>query len=138
MYGPALSFRERYRVQLVQNSCARFVFRLRKFDHISSKIKDLNWLRTDSRVQLQLGCFLFKVLKSDCNPLKKMFVPRSSVHSRNTRNRHHFSLPKIHLSLYKRSWLYKSIKLFNSFSPLFRSSSLNTFKSSYSRTLLNK
>lgn len=35
--------------QQVQNSCVRFVFGLRKFDHISAKRKMLNWSTMEDR-----------------------------------------------------------------------------------------
>jgi hypothetical protein len=34
------------RLEKILNCCCRFIFKLRKYDHISTKINELGWLRT--------------------------------------------------------------------------------------------
>ena len=44
IYGPCIDVRTSNRIQLLQNSCLRFVLGIRKYDHVSSKLKMPNGL----------------------------------------------------------------------------------------------
>ena len=54
-------------VQLVHNSCLRFSFCARKFDHISPLLKKSGWLPMRQRWILHLCCIIYKTLR-DCSP----------------------------------------------------------------------
>nr|XP_022912591.1 uncharacterized protein LOC111423567 [Onthophagus taurus] len=44
VYYPCLDSMDRLRVQRVQNACMRYIFRIKKFERISHKLKELTWL----------------------------------------------------------------------------------------------
>jgi hypothetical protein len=87
------------RLQLIQNAAARLVTGVRKFDHISSTLRDLHWLPVRQRIIYKVALLVFKCLHGlapsyladDCIPVSTLagrqqlrsadtgvlFVPRS-------------------------------------------------------------
>ena len=55
------------KLQKVQNAAARLVVRKRKRDSISQTIKDLHWLRVESRVIFKLLLIVFKSIHGICS-----------------------------------------------------------------------
>jgi hypothetical protein len=47
---------------MVQNTAARVLCRLRKFDHISDTLKQLHWLPVEYRIKYKIGILTFKAL----------------------------------------------------------------------------
>ena len=50
------------RLQLIQNAAARLVTGVRKFDHISSTLRDLHWLPVRQRIIYKVALLVFKCL----------------------------------------------------------------------------
>ena len=50
------------RLQSIQNICARFVYGLRKYNHISSSLQSLHWLKVPFRVQYKILVLVYKCL----------------------------------------------------------------------------
>ena len=44
----------------VQNMACRIVCNLHKFDHVSSSMQDLHWLKIPYRIQFKVACIMFK------------------------------------------------------------------------------
>ena len=88
VYGYCIDNESVLRIQRVQNDCVRFIFGLRKYDHISHKFLDLKWLRMDQRRLLHFSTFLLKILNDPESPasIKERLLPRYNVHSVNIRN----------------------------------------------------
>ena len=61
-YG--ISKYELSRVQKLQNSCARLIFGLRRFDHVTPIFQELHWLPIRARIIFKIICFVFKCLHS--------------------------------------------------------------------------
>jgi len=81
------------KLQKLQNQCVRFIFGLKKFEHISNYYDKLNWLHLDKRRLLHLGCFIYKLYKNNSPQyILKMLQPTSIIHNYNTRN--HLFIPK--------------------------------------------
>ena len=59
-YG--ISSCELNRLQMLQNSCARLIFGLRKFDHVTPLFNELHWLPVRARIVYKIICFVFKCL----------------------------------------------------------------------------
>ena len=59
------------RLQKVQNTAARVIFQIPKFDHISPALIDLHWLPVTFRVQFKLLLFVYKSLHSQSPPYSK-------------------------------------------------------------------
>nr|CAH7768680.1 unnamed protein product [Callosobruchus chinensis] len=68
IYGPCLTKAERTRIQKVQNSCCRLIYGIRKYEHISHKIKECNWLNMDNRMKLHLANFIHKMRRDPKPP----------------------------------------------------------------------
>lgn len=137
IYGPCLDLNDRNRIQKVQNSCLRLIFGLRKFERISHKLCEVNWLNMNNRRKLHLGNFVHNLLNSSfsCLSLKNKFVLRSSLHPINIRYGNKFNIPRHHSAMFKRCFIYNAIQLYNSLSDEFKIFNVNKFKYKY-RTLL--
>lgn len=118
IYGPCLDVTDKNRIQKVQNTCCRLIYGLRKYDRVSQKINDINWLRMDNRRLHHLGNFVhgLQIMPYSSRILKRKFVSRSSIHNRNVREKNKFTLPQHRTAMFQRSFIYNSIKLYNSLS----------------------
>jgi hypothetical protein len=85
-----------YKLEKLLNSCIRYVYNLRKFDHISKFYNLISWLRISERREFHVLCFVYKILRTyQPSYLKEMFTLMSSVHSRNTRSHEYYlQIPK--------------------------------------------
>lgn len=141
LYGPCLRQSEQYRIQKIQNTCCRLVFGLRKYDRISHKINELHWLNMKNRRTHHLGNFVHDVLSDNVNVsinLKIKFKSNNDIHFLDTRNKHKFSVPKHRTALFKKSFIYNAIKLYNSLPEQFRAYKRSKFKASLKTHLLDK
>ena len=65
-----------YRLQLVQNSCARLITRTKRWDHISPVLVKLHWLPIESRIAYKVILYTYKAIKNRapsyiCNLVEK-------------------------------------------------------------------
>jgi Reverse transcriptase (RNA-dependent DNA polymerase) len=76
------------KLQKMLNLCIRFIFNLRKYDHISLYQKKLKWLDLADRRLLHLGCLIYKT-KQNQKPdyLCDMLKSTNEIHMYNTRPR---------------------------------------------------
>ena len=85
------------KIQKIQNNCIRFIFRLRKYDHISSEFGKLNTLNMFNRTLLHSLTYMFKCINNKSPPyLTDKINYVSNTHEHNTRSRneiicHHFN-----------------------------------------------
>ena len=136
VYGPCLDAESKYRLQKIQNSCIILIFDLRLSDHVSSKLRVLNWLNIESRQKLHFACFLHKLLNSD----KPKYLREKLIITSSRQNRRcNFAIPKHRTALFQRSFSYRAPKLINSeaFRSL-REKSINGFKKHFKYYLLNE
>ena len=71
------TYEQRCRLQRLQNSCLRYIFRVRQRDHVTPLRRRLGWLRTDTRRQYFTAVLLYKVLYfSSPSYLRDMFEMR--------------------------------------------------------------
>jgi hypothetical protein len=104
------------KLQRLQNACVRFIFNLRKDDHVSPYFEKLNWLRMDQRRKISQSLLLYKIL-NDKTPsylhCKFQFV--SQVHQRSNRSSsQRLVVPQHRTVKYSKSFLITACKLFNS------------------------
>lgn len=129
IYGFCIDQFDKNRLQKVQNSCCRMIFGLRKFDHISHKIKDVNWLNMNSRREHHLCNFVHKILNTNSSStLKNKFTVHAGIHNRNTRFKNKFVIPQHHTSMFKRSFIFNAICSYNSLPEQFKVFNINKFK----------
>lgn len=83
VYGPFLSQKDLSRIQKVQNACVRFIFGIRKYDHITESYKKLNWLYINNRMTFHFGNFIYNI-KINHSPsyLADKLIPRRVMHNR--------------------------------------------------------
>ena len=50
------------KIQQIQNMTCRIVCNLHKFDHVTSNMQNLHWLKIPYRIQLKIACIMFKCI----------------------------------------------------------------------------
>ena len=120
------------KIQKLQNSCVRFAFGLRKFDHISAFIKKKKILNMENRRLLHNLTLMFRIKNSMaprylCNRIKD----HTATHTHLTRNRINIDTPFAKSKQRNMSYFINISKKFNTISKKFsvNNISLNTFKS---------
>ena len=107
IYGPCLTQVDKLRIQKVQNSCCRLIYGIRKYDHISHKIKECGWINMEGRRNFHLSTFTHKLLTCSTSStyLQNKFIPRTKVHTRNIRHKTTFTIPQHKTSIFHRSFI---------------------------------
>jgi hypothetical protein len=123
VYGPAILQRDSNRLQLIQNSCIRFAYRIRKFDHISSKFEESGWLRLEKLRKSHIISLTHKIL--NCG---QPFYLASRLVVLRGRNKHSLLIPRSRSLMYNRSFSYAAAKSYNSIPTAFKHYSLYNFK----------
>ncbi|CAH2109029.1 unnamed protein product [Euphydryas editha] len=119
----------------LQNHCIRFIYGLRKFDHISEFRAKLKWLPIRLRRNLHLLSLLYCILYNPLSPsyLKERFVflgSNSDLHlNLRSRSDNRLKMFASQSQAYSNSFTMKAAKLWNSLPGKVRhSDSLSTFK----------
>lgn len=129
VFYPCLDSSYKYRLQKIQNNCCRFIFKLKKYDHISVKIKQINWLKLDLHFQYLMAVLVHSTLSTSTPPyLKKKLVHRRSLHSANLRHVSRLSMPCFRTALFQRSFSYNAVVIYNNIENIFKSKPVNFFK----------
>lgn len=129
VYYPCLDKSTKNRLQKVQNTCCRFVHNLRKFDHISDKFKQLNWLNIHNTWLYHLLVFVQRLLiTSTPDYLKNKLVPRREIHGRTIRDNNMLTMPQHSSAIFQRSFSYTAVHHYNMLNITIKSYSLVKFK----------
>ena len=90
----------RTKIQKLQNACTRFIFGLKKFDHISGHFRQLKVLNMSNRRTLHSATLMHKIMnKKAPSYLCSKIRFRNAFHGHNTRGN-----VKIHISNYSNSY----------------------------------
>ena len=121
------------RLQRVQNACIRYIFNVKRYDHISPYRRELGWMDVNARRSFRSLCALYKMLKFN-QPvyLASRFQFLSDRHSLNTRSRDTktLSFPSHKSSFYSKSFTVQTTRAWNEIPCNIRSSnSLEIFRS---------
>lgn len=128
-YYPCLDKLTQYRLQKIQNSCCRFIYRLRKYDRVSSKILQLGWLKIDRLHEYHLSVFVHKLLATSSPPyLREKINFRYNMHNANLRFINLLSTPHHHTAMFRRSFSYNSVKIYNKISDDLKGLPVNSFR----------
>ena len=138
----------RSKLQKLQNWCMRFIFRQRKFDHISPYFKKLKTLNMEQRRSLHSLTQMHK-LKKKIGPdyLIEKLTCHEDIHAYNTRMKTDFVISKSRTARNQNKFLNRCAKSYNEVlklknaenKPIFSvNDSVLTFKRKYKRYLLSK
>lgn len=129
VYGPCIDSVDTYRLQKVQNACMRFIFGIRKYEHVSHCLPLLNWLNMLNGRQLHSLCLYHKLMKFQQPAyLYNKITFRTDVHNLNLRFRHLLTPPQHRYEIFKRSFTYQIVSCYNSVPEHFKQYSVTTFK----------
>lgn len=138
LYSSCLDREYVYKIQKLQNSCLRYIYGIRKYEHISHMLGPTNWLSMENRFKMQRLCYYHSVIsKKAPSYLYNKITYRTDVHNVNIRKKDAISIPKHKLSMYKRSFSYSICSEYNSISHSLRCLSGRRFKSEMFRVLMS-
>lgn len=119
------------KIQKVQNTCIRFIFGLRKFDHISSYFSKLSTLNMQERRTLHGMVQMHRISKNLApSYLTERITQHQNIHSYNTRHKINIVCDKIKTSSRAHSFFPTFSKLYNDFNKTidYRNTSIETFR----------
>lgn len=128
------------KIQKVQNTCFRFIFGLRKYDHVSSCLVKLDTLNMHERRLLHGLSLMHRVnLKLAPSYLIDRIVRHEDIHTYNTRHRRNIVSERCNTATRKNSFFPFFSKLYNEImlTPKFRNTSIITFKKHVKEYLKN-
>lgn len=127
------------RIQRVQNSCIRFIYGIRKFQHVSHKFSELGWLKMQYRFNVYMLCLYHKILIFKSPPyLYNKITFRSDVHNINVRYRGLITTPMHRTSLFERGFQYNIATLYNDLPSEMKFFKLSKFKNEIKKYYVNK
>ena len=117
VWGPSLAHDLLTRLVKMHNRAIRVIGGLRKFDHVSSFRRQLNWLSVDSLIQHRCNAVMYKYFTSDHNNCILLNPPiqfgRQSIYS--TRTRPYFAaIHRFKLSFSQKFFRSKGVYWWNS------------------------
>lgn len=114
VYWPALLKKDQESLQKIQNSCLRFCYNLRKFDHITEKLQQSKWLTLYERYKLHMACLLHKINESKCPKyLFEKLIRGADVHNCPTRYCNLYNVPKHNTAQFNKSFTYNATYTYN-------------------------
>lgn len=126
VYGPCLDSADRNRIQKIQNACCRFLYDLKKYDHISIKIKESKWLTMQNRRKLHLLCLTHSILKTSTPTyLKNKLIFRNTLHAANVRYNYLLNTPNYRTTTFRKSFTYNAVLTYNSLPLKFKNLNLS-------------
>ena len=116
-------------IQRILNRGVRYVYGVKRFDHVTPLRRELGWLRAEGRRSYFMACFLFKLLRTETpSYLANLFATR--VYLRPPRGEPEpLAVPRCRTEALRRSFHVSAAYLWNSLPPRIRSAStISTFK----------
>lgn len=139
VYGPCLDYKDTRRIQKLQNSCLRMIFGIRKFERISYKLRDVNWLNMINRRVFHSTCLFHKILTDRTPPyLYNKITFRTDVHNLNLRFRGNISIPRHFSEFAKRSFTYCIANIYNKLEQNLKTLPLPRFRVHLKKLLIEK
>lgn len=137
-YGNSISKEDRCRIQKMQNTAIRFVYCLKKHDHISYFRNAANLAPMDTVCRIMTCCMVHKALTlGEPRYLTNRLRCRDEFTLRSTRHCGRLHFPKVRLEVGRRSFSYFGPKLYNGLPEPVKSLSYPSFKSSIKKIMLS-
>lgn len=127
------------KIQKVQNSCFRFIFGLRKYDHISYCLKKTDTLNMEERRLLHGLTLMYKIEKKLAPTyLLERITKHLNNHNYNTRFRHNIVIERCSTTKRKNAFFSKFSKMYNELSKIlnFKDIAILTFKKRIKKYLI--
>lgn len=105
------------KLQRMQNSCLRFVIKIRRDEHITPYYIEHNLLKLNERRKVSIATLLYRVLNSN-SPLylKEKFVMRTAVSHRVNRHTNRcLEIPPHRTDIYSKAFVCTAIRLYNNY-----------------------
>ncbi|KAI2663998.1 Isoleucine--tRNA ligase [Labeo rohita] len=67
--------------EYIQNSAARILMAVRKYDHVTSILKSLHWLPVSLRIVYKVSLLTHQCIHGDAPHLKELLTPQTSKHT---------------------------------------------------------
>ena len=133
MVTQAMAVSQKQRIQRIQNSCLRYIFGLRKYDHITPFLQKLNTLNIEKRGRSHALTMLHKTVnKTAPKYLTDKLTYRHNIHNHNTRNRNTLNVRQLHTSTKNRAFFVKTVNEYNTLTTngtISQDDSISVFKS---------
>ena len=132
------------KIQLSQNSCMRFVFGLRKYDHISHCFETNKTLNMENRRKLHSLVLMHKIsLGLAPEYLSEKIIRHSDFHSYHTRARDNIAVQRVNSTLRSNTFFISTSKLYNQIIPILNVNldvrmSVNTFRDKCKKYLISQ
>ena len=107
------------KIQRVQNSCMRFIFGLRKYDHISWCYEQNKTLNMENRRKLHALILMHKISIGEAPEyLSEKVVRHFDLHNYNTRGRENIAVQRVNTSIRSNTFFIFISKLYNEILPI--------------------
>jgi hypothetical protein len=128
-YGNSLSREDLGRIQKLQNSAVRFIFCLKRSDHVSPYREAVKLLPMETVCRILTCCMTHRVLTSrEPDYLCERLSSRDEVSERRTRHGGRLHFPRVNLEFGRRSFSYFGPQLYNELPDSLKLLSTNCFK----------
>lgn len=114
VYGPYLTEYNQFKLQKIQNSCARYVRCVPLKEHISRHVVELFKTNMKQRQLVHMGSMVHKVINTmKPNYLAESIDLRRDCHEVNIRGKNNINIPRHNTEFFKSCFLYRSAALYN-------------------------
>ena len=129
VYGPYLAEYNQYKLQKIQNSCARYVRCVPLREHISQHVVELFKFNIKQRQTVHVCSMVHKVIKTaKPNYLFEFIELRRDLHVINVRGKDSINIPKHNTEFFKPSFPYQAASLYNKIPEHIKTLSCINFK----------
>lgn len=133
----SLNCQLKYKLQKIQNACVRFVFGLKKYDHVSISRESLHWMVFNKRRTIHMLRLLWRILNYNQPSYLRNFFNVLGDEPR-LNNRAMLSIPMHRTSFVGNSFVVQSVRIWNNLPVKLRiSSSFTSFKKDLDDLLSN-
>lgn len=102
------------KLQLLQNACIRYIYNVKKYDHITPYIKKLKTLNIESRTKYHGLSLMHKIIKGLApSYLSERLVFRENIHTHNTRNQNLIHLKRLKKAVKNGAFFHKTANDYN-------------------------
>ena len=102
------------KLQLLQNTCIRYIYNLKKYDHITPHLDKLNTLNIENRTKYHGLSQMHKIIKGLAPPyLMERLTFRDDIHDHNTRHQNFIDIRRLNKAVKDGAFFVKTAKDYN-------------------------